>query len=96
MSFTESRVGDVVFTKSFNPEAESKEKRGVWDPLRELTSTSPYVQSRVESTPPHITWATPCQSDFIPKSGTLDLATGGGGYRRTTVTLIQTLFLPEN
>jgi hypothetical protein len=30
-------------------EAESKEKHGVWDPLPELTITSPYVHSRVDS-----------------------------------------------
>ncbi len=29
-----------------NPEAEFKEKHGVWDPLPELTMTSPYVHSR--------------------------------------------------
>jgi hypothetical protein len=31
------------------PEAESKEKRGVWDPMLELTIISPYVHSRVDS-----------------------------------------------
>ncbi len=30
-------------------EAESKEKHGVWDPMPELTITSPYVHSRVDS-----------------------------------------------
>jgi hypothetical protein len=30
-------------------EAESKEKHGVWDPMPELTITSPYVNSRVDS-----------------------------------------------
>jgi hypothetical protein len=30
------------------PEAESKEKHGVWDPMPELTITSPYVHSRVD------------------------------------------------
>jgi hypothetical protein len=29
--------------------AESKEKRGVWDPMPELTIISPYVHSRVDS-----------------------------------------------
>jgi hypothetical protein len=29
-------------------EAESKEKLGVWDPLPEVTITSPYVHSRVD------------------------------------------------
>ncbi len=32
-----------------NSEAESKEKHGVWDPMQELTITSPYVYSRVDS-----------------------------------------------
>ncbi len=32
-----------------NPEAESKEKYGVWDPMQELTIPSPYVHSRVYS-----------------------------------------------
>ncbi len=31
------------------PEAESKEKHGVWDPMPELTITSPYVDSRVDT-----------------------------------------------
>ncbi len=30
-------------------EAESQEKHGVWDPMPELTITSPYVHSRVDS-----------------------------------------------
>ncbi len=30
-------------------EAESKEKHGAWDPMPELTITSPYVYSRVDS-----------------------------------------------
>jgi hypothetical protein len=30
-------------------EAEFKEKHGVWDPVSELSITSPYVHSRVES-----------------------------------------------
>ncbi len=50
-------------------EAEFKEKHGVWDPMP-------------ESTPTRLPWATLCQSrpspyarlDFIPQSGTLDLA----------------------
>ncbi len=32
-----------------SPEDESKEKRGVWDRTPELTVTSPYVHSRVDS-----------------------------------------------
>jgi hypothetical protein len=30
-------------------EAESKEKHGIWDPMPELTITSPYVHSRIDS-----------------------------------------------
>ncbi len=33
--------------KGERPEAESKEKHGVWDLMPELTTTSPYVPSRV-------------------------------------------------
>jgi hypothetical protein len=33
----------------FLPEAESKEKHGVWDPVPELTITSPFVHFRVYS-----------------------------------------------
>jgi hypothetical protein len=36
-------------------EQESKEKHGVWDPMPELTITLPYVHSRVNSTPTHLT-----------------------------------------
>ncbi len=32
-----------------NSEAESKDKHGVWDPMPELTLTSTYVHSRVDS-----------------------------------------------
>ncbi len=35
--------------KLWAAEAESKEKNGVWDPKPELTITSPYVYSRVDS-----------------------------------------------
>jgi hypothetical protein len=33
----------------YGSDAESKEKHGVWDPMPELTITSPYVHSRVDS-----------------------------------------------
>jgi hypothetical protein len=36
----------------YAPEAESKEKHGVWDPMPELTINSPYVHP--ESTPTHL------------------------------------------
>jgi hypothetical protein len=32
------------FEHNFRTEAESKEKHGVWDPMPELTITSPYVE----------------------------------------------------
>jgi hypothetical protein len=60
-------------------EAESKENHCVWDPMPELTITSPYVHSRVDSNTftmgnpmPELT-LTLCRVDFIPRSGTLDL-----------------------
>ncbi len=39
----------LELTYSVCTEAESKEKHGVWDPMPELTITSPYVHSRVDS-----------------------------------------------
>jgi hypothetical protein len=42
-------VGLVVSSPPSKAEAESKEKHGVWDPMLELTITSPYVCSRVDS-----------------------------------------------
>jgi hypothetical protein len=59
-----------------NTEDESKEKHGVWDPMPELSITSPYVPSKVDSLQ-HIycTMGNPYAIvDFIPRSGTLDLA----------------------
>jgi hypothetical protein len=49
-------------------EAEFKENQnhGEWDPMPELTITSPYVHS-TESTSTHLPWAAPlCQSDLNP------------------------------
>jgi hypothetical protein len=37
------------FNAGIDPEAKSKEKQGVWDPMPELTITSPSVDSRVDS-----------------------------------------------
>jgi hypothetical protein len=52
------------------PEAESKEKHGVWDPMSWLTIASPF-QSRLQ----HIYHGQPyARVDFIPQSGNLDLA----------------------
>jgi hypothetical protein len=57
-----------------SPEAEPKEKHGGWDPMPELTVTSPYVHYRVDSMQ-HIYNGQPdSRVDFIPQSGTLDLA----------------------
>ncbi len=39
----------VSFFDRFHPEAESKEKQVVWYPMPELTITSPYVDSIVDS-----------------------------------------------
>jgi hypothetical protein len=61
--------------KAFKTEAESKEKHGVWDPMLELTMTSPYVHSRVDSnTFTRTLEVGNDRVDFIPQSGTLDLA----------------------
>jgi hypothetical protein len=49
---------------SWYPEAESKEKHGVWDPMPELTI--PYLISTTESTPTHLPLATLCQSRPSP------------------------------
>ncbi len=49
----------------FLPEAESQEKHGVWDPVPELTITSPYVRFRVDSNT--FTMGNPiCQSRLYP------------------------------
>jgi hypothetical protein len=39
----------ILFKFCLSTEAESKEKHGVWYPMQELTITSPYVHSRVDS-----------------------------------------------
>ena len=55
-------------------EAEFKEKHGVWDPMPELTITSPYVHSRVDSNtftmgnPMLESSLTLCQSRLYPPS----------------------------
>jgi hypothetical protein len=43
------RVFYICSHTHYAPEAESKEKHGVWDPMQELIITSPYVHSRVDS-----------------------------------------------
>jgi hypothetical protein len=54
--------------------AESKEKHGVWDPMSKLTITSSYVQ--------HIYHGQPySRVDFIPQSGTSDLASVHHGLK---------------
>ncbi len=47
------------------PEAESNEKHGVWDPMPELTLTSPYVHSRVDSNTFTMALAPLCQSLYL-------------------------------
>jgi hypothetical protein len=57
------------------PEAESKEKHGVWDPMPELLE--PHLMCTPESAPTHLPWPRGqpyARVDFIPQSGTLDLA----------------------
>jgi hypothetical protein len=67
----------MSLNKAFKTEAESKEKHGVWDPMLELTITSPYVHSK--SRLQHIYsclvhWGQPyARVDFIPQSGTFDM-----------------------
>jgi hypothetical protein len=46
--FIFSRYNRFILLSPY-PEAESKEKHGVWDPMPELIITSPYVHSRVFS-----------------------------------------------
>jgi hypothetical protein len=56
-------------------EAESKDKHNVWDTMPELTITSPYVDSRVDShtcimgNPKPESTSTFARVDFIPQSG---------------------------
>ncbi len=65
-------------------EAESEEKHGVWDPMPELTITSPY-----RSTPDrlqHIYHGQPyARVDCLPQSGTLDLASGISGQQKLSL-----------
>jgi hypothetical protein len=54
-------------------EAESKEKHGVWDPMPELTTTSPYVHSNtftMGKPMPESTLTLYARVDFIPQSVT--------------------------
>jgi hypothetical protein len=56
------------------PDAESKEKHGVCDPMPELTITSPFVQCTLKSRLQHIYHGQPYNRvDLIPQSGSLDL-----------------------
>jgi hypothetical protein len=56
----------------FEAKAESKEKHGVWDPMQELTITSPFVHSTVDShtfsmgNPMPESTLTLCQSRLYP------------------------------
>jgi hypothetical protein len=68
-------VGPLSSLGCKGTEAESNEKRGAWDPMSELTITSPYLHSRVQ----HIYHGQPyARVDFIPQSETLDLASALG------------------
>ncbi len=44
-----SPLCSIITISTCTPEVESKEKHGVWDPMPDLTITSPYVHSRVDS-----------------------------------------------
>jgi hypothetical protein len=68
-------------------EAESIENMGVWDPMPELTITSPYVHSKVDSNTyimgnpmPESTFKLMPESTLSHQSGTLDLASDIFGY----------------
>ncbi len=62
-----------IIRRRGKPEAESKEKHGVWDPTPEMTITSPYVDSRVDSNiftidnPRRESTLTQCQSRLYPQ-----------------------------
>ncbi len=55
--FFPQEVSHGLYTAS-TPEAEFKEKHGVWSPMPELTTP--------ESIPTHLPWATLCQSRPLP------------------------------
>ena len=60
------------WNRGTKPEAESKEKPGLWDPMPELTLTSPYVDFRVDyntcnmGNPMAESTLTLCQSRLYP------------------------------
>jgi hypothetical protein len=69
------RAFDIQCHSRNSPEAESKEKHVVWDPMPELTITSPYVHSRVDSNTFTMANSMP-ESTLSPQSGTLNFESG--------------------
>jgi hypothetical protein len=57
-------TGRTIFERP-SAEAEFIEKHGVWDPLPELTITSPYVNSRVDLNPMTESTLSPSQGLLI-------------------------------
>jgi hypothetical protein len=78
-----------MFKDFFSTEAESKEKHGVWDPMPELTITSPYVDSSNTCTIGNPIWQSRPQPyarvDFISQSETKNLASAGTTTRPRSV-----------
>jgi hypothetical protein len=70
-------------------EAVFKEKHGVWDPMLELTITSPYIESRVDLNPLRV--------DFVPQSGTKNMASDTYCRRRRVAMPwnCRNIFLPK-
>jgi hypothetical protein len=60
------RQGGSINELEGPPETVFKEKHGVWDPMPELTITSPYADSTPESATTHSPWATYARVGLTP------------------------------
>ncbi len=79
----ESNISPQSATKNLATEAEYKEKHGVWDPMPELTITSPSVHYRVDSNT--FTMGIPMpESTLSPSQGQIRAL--GGRYDNPTPT----------
>ncbi len=65
-------------SRHLRSEAESKEKLGT---MQDFTITSPYVYSRVDSNTFTVGYPPSARVDYIPQSGTLDLASAAHDHR---------------
>ncbi len=63
------------------PEAESKEKHGLWGPMPELSITSPYFVSKVNSNTCTVPWETLCQSGPYPPNARVNFVHQSWGLR---------------